>query len=71
MSSKYEYRYTFRSNEPLGVDERQKLLSSVAKALHEEVHYTVDIATMEIKEIMPEVLEMPKDEHWQWRDKDG
>ena len=59
---KYEYKYTFTSNEPLGVDERQNLLDNIAKFLPNKIE------RVELKEMKPEVLEMPRDEHWQWRD---
>ena len=59
---KYEYKYTFTSNEPLDVDERQNLLDTIAKFLPNKIE------RVELKEMKPEVLEMPRDEHWQWRE---
>ena len=59
---KYEYKYTFTSNEALDVDERQNLLDTIAKFLPNKIE------RVELKEMKPEVLEMPRDEHWQWRE---
>ena len=59
---KYEYKYTFTSNEPLDVDERQNLLDTIAKFLPNKIE------RVELREMKPEVLEMPRDEHWQWRE---
>jgi len=59
---KYEYKYTFTSNEPLNANERQNLLDNIAKSLSNKIE------RVELKEMKPEVLEMPRDEHWQWRE---